>query len=184
MSRSKRSSLIALIAVSLCIALIAVAEARPRPAGKTRGDFQANKTFGLGLMVGSPSGLSGKLYLSRDTALDFGLGYTHHYRTRAYRGLHAHMDFLWHPVVLAKVDPFHLPLYFGIGGRFWEHGSGGHGHLGLRVPVGISMDFNNVPLDIFLELAFVLDLIFIDDYNHGHGYTHLNGALGIRYYFN
>ena len=44
-----------------------LADARPRPS--RGGSFEANKTFGLGLMIGAPSGLSGKYFLSKDTAL-------------------------------------------------------------------------------------------------------------------
>lgn len=179
---SKASVFAVSFAAALVVASVAPpADARPRPT-RGRSDFQANKEFGLGFMFGEPTGIAGKFYLSRDTALDFGLGWGGYYYGREY-GFHAHMDFLWHPVVLAKAEPFWLPLYFGIGGRFLERGYFDDGYygtrFGARVPGGIMMDFNNVPLDIFLELAFVLDFIAPD----GRGYAGFNGALGLRYYF-
>jgi hypothetical protein len=39
------------------------------------GGFEANKTFGLGIELGEPSGLTGKLFVSPKAELDFGIGY-------------------------------------------------------------------------------------------------------------
>jgi hypothetical protein len=173
----------------------APAEARPRPAKSKMSNFEANKTFGLGLMFGAPTGLSGKYYLSSDTALDFGIGTIYGYRNR--RGFHVHGDFLWHPVSLASVDAFELPLYLGVGGRLlngtrcYRYDRGDcdyrrdYAAVGVRAPIGISFDFNNVPLDIFLEFALVLDfLVDRDDRFDDPLYVDLNGAFGLRYYFN
>ncbi len=185
MARSTPALIIASLIAALVVMTVAPpAEARPRPQ-RGSSDFRANKEFGLGFMLGDPTGLAGKYYLGTDTALDFGLGYGGYYY-RGRHGLHAHMSFLWHPVVLAKPDPFWLPLYFGVGGRFLERGYFDDRYdrrprLGVRVPGGIMMDFNNVPIDIFAELAFIVD--FIAPRDRRRGYTGLHGALGLRYYF-
>jgi len=169
-----------LLGFALTLVASSTVDARPRPSSGRR--FQANKSFGLGLMLGAPSGLSGKYYLTGDTALDFGVGVYHRFGHRD--GLHVHADFLWHPVSLLATPAFELPLYFGLGGRIWDHGTYrndyyDHTHIGLRAPLGIIFDFNRVPLDIFLELAMVVD-VFVDD---EHSYADLNGAIGVRYYF-
>lgn len=173
-----------LLVLAMALGLMGVAspdaQARPRPRASK---FSSNKTFGLGLMVGAPTGLSGKYYLSADTGIDFGLGVIGGYGNRD--GVHLHADFLWHPAVLASVDPFVLPIYVGIGGRLWDYDDRRDNiddddlALGARVPLGIMMDFNNVPIDIFFEMVFVLDF-FVDQ---GAIDLELNGALGIRYYF-
>jgi hypothetical protein len=175
-----RPSAVAL-AVVVALAAAAVAEARPRPRRAAR--FQANKTFGLGVMIGAPTGLSGKFFLGPDTALDFGLGWNREFRY--HRGVAAHMDFLWHPVTLAQTQPFYLPLYVGLGGRVLQHDRykddyDDHTHLGLRGPIGIALDFNNIPLDIFFELALVFDVVVDSD---DHSYVDLDGALGVRFWF-
>jgi len=166
------------------------ADARPRPAGRSRqSNFQANKTFGLGIMLGAPTGLSGKYYLGPDTALDFGIGVIGRYRSRD--GLHIHADYLWHPLSLVSAEPFELPLYFGIGGRLFTFDEDYDRDryyddvtaLGVRVPLGIAFDFNNVPLDIFVEIALVVDFFIAGDYRDDFG-ADLNGAFGVRYYFN
>lgn len=174
-----------LILVVLTLAAMATtALARPRPSRGRR--FDANKTFGLGLMLGAPTGLSGKYFVAPDRAIDFGVGAIGYYRGRD--GLHLHADYLWHPVSLASTEPFELPFYVGIGARLFDFGCDGCNDniaaLGARVPFGIAFDFNNVPMDVFLELAVVVD-VFVNDYpNHDRIGADLNGAVGFRFYFN
>jgi hypothetical protein len=171
------------------------AQARPRPAGRTS-SFEANKTFGIGGMLGAPTGFSGKYFFGSSTALDFGVGTIYGYRER--RGIHLHGDVLWHPVSLVSASAFELPLYLGVGARLFEgrrcyrYNRGrcdyyydGYTALGVRGPVGISFDFNNIPIDVFVEVALVLDvLVDYDDRYDDAFYLDLNGAAGIRYYFN
>lgn len=193
-----RSSVIAALAIAVSIALVSsTADARPRPAGHHRSNFEANKTFGLGLMLGAPTGLSGKYFVGRSTAIDFGLGTIYGYRDR--RALHLHGDFLWHPLSLASTHALELPLYFGIGARFLEgercytydragrctYYFNNYTALGIRGPIGLALDFNNVPIDVFFEVALVLDFLVDHDSRYDNGvYLDVNGAIGIRYYFN
>ena len=172
------------VAVALAIALActsSTALARPRPSAARR--FEANKTFGLGIMIGAPTGLVGKYFLQPDRALDFGIGAIYHYRYGD--GHHIHGDYLWHPVSLAHAEAFELPLYLGVGARFFSFGCNGCANnataLGVRVPFGIAMDFNETPIDIFFELAVVID-VFIDYPGHNYG-PDLDGAIGFRYWF-
>ena len=156
------------------------AEARPRP--RSRSNFEANKTFGLGLMLGAPTGLSGKYYLGSDRALDFGIGVLGGYGRRD--GLHLHMDYLWHPVSLVSDPAFELPIYFGLGARIFDFNDDDYDDdgfaFGLRAPLGIAFDFTNTPIDIFFEVALVID--FYSGYRDNVG-ADLNGAIGLRYYF-
>jgi len=184
------------VAIGIVTAGAPAAEARPRPAGKHKA-FKANKTFGLGFMLGAPTGLSGKYFLSADTALDFGLGTIYRYRDR--EGVHAHLDFLWHPFSLASAQAFELPLYFGVGGRIlygdrcYNYNNRGvcdyyfHNYtaMGPRGSLGLAFDFNKVPLDIFFEIALVLDFVIDRDNRYDDSlYLDFNGAVGLRYYFN
>lgn len=177
--RAARCSIwLALAALAgLCLAA-SPAEARPRPQASS---FSANKTFGLGIMVGAPTAISGKYYLSADTAIDFGLGVIRGFGRR--NGLHLHADFLWHPATLVSAEPFVMPFYLGLGGRIADFDRRNDEfddelNLGVRAPLGLMLDFNNVPLDIFFELALVIDFIGYDGVD-----ADFNGALGVRYYF-
>jgi hypothetical protein len=177
---SRRVVAVALAAALACSS--SLASARPRPGGGTH-PFEANKTFGLGLMVGAPTGLTGKYFVASDRAFDFGLGAIYYYRHG--NGLHIHGDYLWHPVSLVHAEPFELPLYIGVGARLWSFDCDGCSNnataIGVRVPFGIDFDFNDVPLDIFFELVFVAD-VFVNYQGHDFG-PDLDGALGARFWF-
>ena len=176
-----------LLASFVAALFTSVAQARPRPGGHLGGRaFEANKTFGLGLELGEPTGLNGKYFLSGDRALDFGIGDIYHFANRS--GLHLYGDYLFHPASLAATDLFELPLYVGIGGRFWSFNDTGQPApndayaIGVRVPVGISMDFNNQPIDLFLQFVPVLDFY---GGNAVHTiYLDFDVSLGVRYWFN
>jgi len=165
----------------------AAAEARPRPDGHLGGRrVEANKTFGLGIVLGAPTGLIGQYFLSSDRALDFGIGDIYNYFDRS--GLHIYADYLWHPTSLVSTEAFELPLYIGVGGRFWNFDNRVNGNtnsasaFGIRVPVGVSFDFNAVPLDVFIQVVPVLD--FYSNYAAHSVYLDIDASFGIRYWFN
>jgi len=166
------------------------AEARPHPHGFGTSDFEANKTFGVGLELGDIAGITGKWFVTGNQALDFGIGdlYDGYYIDRVGGGIHLYADYLWHPVVLAKPAAFELPFYVGIGGRFWNfdyYCAGGvcasATVFGFRVPLGIDFDFNNVPLDVFIQFVSTLD--FFHNYTPHSVYLDVDFSLGIRYWF-
>jgi hypothetical protein len=172
----------AVLAVALVAAGASSADARPRPTRAKR--FEANKLFGAGIELGAPTGLTGKYFVASDRALDFGIGEIYDYGDG--NGFHIYGDYLWHPVSLLSADAFELPLYFGIGARIWDFdyhapmNDNGYA-IGARVPLGISFDLNNVPIDIFVQLTFVLD--FFVDYGPHDIYPSLDGSVGVRYWF-
>jgi hypothetical protein len=139
--------------------------------------------FGLGLVVGSPTGLSMKLYLSDRTAVDAALGGA----LIGDQGIHVHGDYLYHPFVLHQDESFALPAYIGIGVRLLSHDHGGGDsddglHVGLRAPVGVLFDFSAVPLDVFVEVALVVDIL-TGHSQDAFGGIDLNAGIGVRYYF-
>jgi hypothetical protein len=138
--------------------------------------------FGLGIILGSPSGVSAKLYLSQKHAVDFALGWS----ILGAGGLTVHADYLWHPLMIAEDEAFFLPLYFGVGGRFVSRNRSGSENdelrIGARVPVGILFDFRRIPLDVFLEVALLADFIQDRD-DDDTGFIDLSAGIGARYYF-
>ena len=128
--------------------------------------------LGVGLMFGEPTGLSFKGWISERSAIDGGLGWSF-----AHEGsVHIHADYLYH--FYSVFDSPRIPLYLGVGGRIklenTEHNS--DMRLGIRVPFGIAYQFTEVPIDIFLEIAPIMDL---NPKTEGS----INGALGVRLYF-
>ncbi len=140
-------------------------------------DAQERK-FGLGVIIGGPTGISAKLWTSNGNAFDFGLGWSlGGDRFGRYDGgsrVHLHMDYLWHAFgVIHSTERF--PLYYGVGGRI-NTGAGYNSSLAVRGVIGIAWLPRGTPIDVFLELAPSLQL----SPSSGFG---SDAALGARYYF-
>jgi hypothetical protein len=166
-----------LVRVLSVLALIAVS-GEPVRAEEAGGAVDKG-VFGAGLIIGEPTGISVKYYLGNDVAVDGALG-----AAFLGRGIQAHTDLLWHPWILDRKESFALPLYLGVGLRVLNHDSGGsaddHVRIGLRAPVGILFDFTRISIDVFAELAAVVDYRTAGENRFG---LDLNGGAGVRYYF-
>jgi hypothetical protein len=163
MTRLPRSILVATI---LALALVAVPAAAR--AQRTVGHAGPGGSFGLGLVVGSPSGLSAELSLGGAGALDFALGLD----VFSDRDFYFHLVYKAYLVELVSGNP-RLPLYLGIGGFVSDHKDI---RLGARAPLGIALDFTNAPVHVFLEAALLVTVI--DKPKAGVG-----GAVGFHYFF-
>ena len=158
----KRTVLTALVIVGLCIGVAAA-----RPQG-----------LGLGLMGGNPSGLSAKIWTSRNVALDAGLGYS----MWSGRALHFHGDVLWHTnsLLQSSADGY-LPLYLGIGARVGMAADDyPDTRIGVRVPFGLEYVFASVPVGLFVEVVPTFDLAGVPP---NRGFFGPQGSAGFRYYF-
>lgn len=130
--------------------------------------YSQNKGFGAGVIIGEPTGLTGKMWTSSNTAIDAAVAWS--FRENGY--FHVHADFLYHSFVI-DVSQGQLPLYFGLGARVLLANDAA---LGIRVPLGIAYHFETDPFEIFLELAPIMNLIPATEFD-------MNGAIGVRYYF-
>ncbi|MFN0159167.1 MAG: hypothetical protein ACKVRP_13985 [Bacteroidota bacterium] len=127
------------------------------------------KGFGLGIILGEPTGLSAKTWTSGNNAIDAGLAWS--FRGRGF--FHLHADYLWHfPNAITSSERF-VP-YVGVGGRFGAVKR--DGILGIRVVGGLAYWPRGVPLDVFVEFAPILDLIPATEMS-------ANGGIGARFYF-
>jgi len=125
--------------------------------------------FGAGVMIGEPTGISLKHWMSRTNAVAGGLAWS----LGKHDAFHLHGDYLWHDWDLIKVDKGKLPLYYGVGARLLFADDA---HFGIRGVVGLDYLLADIPLDIFLELAPVFDLAPSTEFS-------FNGGLGARYFF-
>ena len=132
--------------------------------------------FGLGIMFGEPTGISFKGWISERSAIDGGLGWSY----VNHGSVHIHVDYLYH--FYNVIENPRIPLYIGVGGRIKlrnnneDNGNNSDMRIGVRIPFGIAYQFTEVPVDVFLEIAPILDL---NPSTEGS----VNGALGVRYYF-
>jgi hypothetical protein len=133
--------------------------------------FSQSKGFGLGVIVGEPTGVSAKYWTTSSTALDFGLGYSFEKNSR----LHLHADYLFHVNNLFETTE-NLALYYGPGARL-RIVENGDSRLGFRFDVGLVWIPKNAPIDVFIEIAPLLDIIPETDFS-------FNGGLGVRFFFN
>lgn len=135
-------------------------------------------TLGVGIILGEPTGISAKLYLKDDQAIQAAAGFAF-----LGGGLHLHADYVFHPYILQQRDSFVLPFYVGPGVRLIAYDDGRDSRsfaLGLRVVAGLLFDFKTVPIDAFVEAGPVFEYWFKDGEDF---HVALNAAAGARYYF-
>ena len=141
-----------------------------------------SRKFGLGVIIGEPTGLSAKLWTSNENALAFGLGWS----VRGYRfngfdndydrvtRSHIHVDYLWHSFNAISYSG-EFPLFYGIGGRIVT-GPEYSGTFGVRGIIGIAWLPRSTPLDIFIEV--VPTLLLVNSTGFG-----IEAGIGARFYF-
>ncbi len=129
-----------------------------------------DRGFGLGIILGEPTGLSFKKWRSDTTAIGGAVAWSFGKKNE----LHLHGDYLVHNLDVFRSQKDKLAPYYGIGGRIKIIKD--ESRLGVRIPLGINYIFEKAPLDIFLEFVPLLDLVPSTDFE-------VNGAIGIRYFF-
>ena len=129
-----------------------------------------NQGFGIGLILIEPTGVSAKGWVSENNALDLGLAWSF----QKEGSFHAHADYLWHfPEVISSTEQF--TLYTGIGARILARRKD-NALLGVRVVGGLAYWPRGVPLDIFVEVAPIVDLAPATELS-------ANGGIGVRFFF-
>jgi hypothetical protein len=152
--------------IAITMLLLAAATANAR----TQDDF------GIGVIIGEPTGLSVKYWLDEERAIDGALAWSYSEND----SLQLHGDYLIHNYELLEANE--IPVYYGIGARLKLKDDDGRGRnendamFGIRFPLGITYLFDEVPLDMFFELVPVLDLAPDVDLD-------INAAVGLRFYF-
>ena len=166
----------------LAITAVAWADEPLTDSGLTAGE-QVREGFGIGIIIGEPTGLSAKKWISKTTAIDAAAAWSF----TDFNSFQLHVDYLWHNYDLIKTKelPGQLSVYYGIGGRIkLKSGNGGNGkdnkdedtRLGVRVPVGLSYTLKENPVELFAEVVPLLDVVPETKLGIGLG-------IGARYYF-
>lgn len=149
-----------------------------------------SKNFGLGFAVGSPTSIVAKYFVSRENALDFGLGFwrlgrrcggppeARYCEGDGFDRVSFNMDYLWQDQIVrgsgAKLD-----WHIGVGGRVWifDDYVDSDFALAARMPVGLDVTFPKPNfIEVFLELAPALYIVPDLDLD-------IEAFLGIRFYF-
>jgi hypothetical protein len=178
-----------LLSLGLALALSA-AVLVPRPADAS--DYQAGYTFGIGGVIGQPTGVSMEFLLGGGHAIQAVFGFDLWYRD----GFTTFANWQWHPLIITSISAFDLSFHFGAGLflSFWydhhydflcDWDPRAHRYynchdedvgLGALVPVGLDMFFTGAPVEVYLELSPGFWFVpFIDFW--------MLGGVGARYYF-
>lgn len=171
-------------AVALCSALAILLSASTAVAGPGGGG-----PFGLGLVIGEPTGLSAKYWMDKTQAVDFLLAFSldndndFDNDDNDLDRLVFAADYLYH-IDVFRPRSVELPLHVGIGGKltFWDRDRGRYRDddseigIAIRVPLGIDLLLRSVPLEFFLEI--VPGLFIIPGTN-----ADIDAGIGVRYYF-
>jgi hypothetical protein len=125
--------------------------------------------FGLGIILGEPTGISLKTWQSDEIAYDAALAWSFGKEG----SVHIHVDYLLHNYELIRTMNSYTPVYYGIGGRIQTQDETA---LGIRIPFGINFRSRRIPIDIFIEFVPALNIIPKTEFD-------LEGGIGARYYF-
>jgi hypothetical protein len=132
-----------------------------------------DKGFGVGLVLGEPTGISMKIWTGPTKALQFALAWRNE---DSFLGSRVTIsgDYLWHSFD-AIHSTYRFPVYYGVGGTFTS-GRPQSDILGVRGVVGIGFWPRKVPLDVFLQVVPTLVLTPSTSVD-------VNVGLGVRYFF-
>lgn len=137
--------------------------------------------IGLGVILGEPTGVSFKTWISARSAVDAAAAWS--FTENASFQFHA--DYLYHPFSVPKPREVRgrVSFYYGLGGRIKNKEAGGlkernisDNLLGIRFPLGFSFFPGRAGVELFAELVPVLDVA-------PETHADMNGAIGARYYF-
>lgn len=106
--------------------------------------------FGLGISIFQPTGLTAKLKLSPTNALATTLGWSQNHLTVT-GDYHAY-------VFKIEESSSNLDVFTHLGLGVHLSDQSGHQRLGLRVPMGASLEFQEIPVELGTEVAPVLGL--------------------------
>jgi hypothetical protein len=120
--------------------------------------------FGLGVIIGEPTGFSAKYWSSGR--------YNGYYDGG--RRVHFHVDYLWHSYDVFS-SSVRFPIYYGAGGRF-NSGAGYNSSLAVRGVFGLAWLPREAPVDVFLEI--VPSIQFTSPTGFG-----MDAGIGARYFF-
>jgi len=132
---------------------------------------------GLGFVLGEPTGISLKSWLSTNSAITIG---------GAWSFQHEGSLFLWADYTLHSfnithsANPKSLAFYYGLGGKVSFVDRNDHEDddtvIGARIPLGLMLPFHNAPVDVFLEIVPTIDLAPETDFS-------VNGGIGMHLFF-
>jgi len=160
-------NLVSVVALSLGLAAFSLSPTVSRA--------DAPGPFGVGLVIGDPTGLSGNYRLSSERSIDAALAWSF----GSNPGFEIHSDYLWRRPGLLRAENIKFDLHYGIGARLLSLSNSNVSdktRFGPRLPLGLGSNFNQQALEVFAELALVMNVIPATS-------ADLDFGIGARIYF-
>lgn len=132
-----------------------------------------DRKFGAGLIIGDPTGVSFKKWISNTKAVSGAVAWS------LKEKFTAQVDFLWHDFKKINTDKGKMPVFYGLGGRIEvvdKENKNNKNIFGIRSVLGIEYIFQTMPVEVFFELGPVLEIVPKIDIG-------FSGGVGMRYYF-
>ena len=127
--------------------------------------------LGVGIILGEPTGLTAKMWIEEDVALDVAAAWS--FENKGY--FHLHTDYLFHDFEALNAKKGKSAFYYGPGIRM-KFSDTEKTKVGIRAVGGITHILEKHPLDVFIEVALLLDLVPSTK-------SGFNAGIGFRYYF-
>jgi hypothetical protein len=153
------------------------------------GQSPGGRTLGLGVQIGAPTALTIKYMVAKTQGVVVGAGVGFGWRNGFGPGLSIHADYLFHLAQLINNESLALSFYlgpgvwlslfsggYGFGYGYYYSGSFALFGLGVRLPIGLSLALNALPIEIYVELDPALFVFPGVDFG-------LGASLGFRFYF-
>jgi len=140
-----------------------------------------DRGWGLGLIVGEPTGITAKNWISDGRAFDAAVAWSF----SGYDSFQIHADYLFHNSTWQESTDLEgrFPLHYGIGARIklgtdvdGVRGARADSRIGVRIPGGIAYYIPDAPIEVFVEIVPLLDIVPATHFD-------LNAAIGARYFF-
>lgn len=139
---------------------------------------QAQEKFGIGIVLGDPSGITAKMHLNRGY-LDGVFAYS----SGPAKTYYLSSCYLLEKPKINSVDGHALDLYYGIGVRIYEadydrdrFSRDRRTYIGPKIPLGILTKFKDPSVEVYGEIAFIMDLVPSTGGD-------IDAGIGARYWF-
>ena len=139
--------------VALAIALSPFATPLAARAMGPLAPNDAGRSFGLGVVLGDPTGVTGETWLARRRAFDFAAAWSMDEED----SMDLTADHLWYDFGAVGEGRHALAAHYGIGGRLGLRDRA-EDRVGARIPVGLTYFADEGRVGIYLQVAPVVDL--------------------------
>lgn len=134
----------------------------------------AREGTGVGVILGSPNGLSVRQWLAPERSIDGAAGWALGKDSR----FQVHASYLWSRNDAIRIGDYDFDAFFGAGAVVRTKSGKNENEVvfGPRIPGGVSFYFENPVIEVFAQLALNVGLIPNSD-------VFLDGGIGARLYF-